>query len=664
MAISLPSKLIRAEVSNISGYERWIYDDGTGDPYWSGGSSPRFYRWTVDVTVTKSNHSSHLTRKPFEYNGYDVAIGDWLANTSTGTAHKIVGIVSKSETTLSFILEDVDRYNTYRDPGAQGSGAPQAGSALIFTLNEEGEPLLDGLTPGTISSIFFANLMSRFQNINLEYDYPMTQEGHSFQIGDIVAADPSTNSWVLSAPEYPYIVGRVSALGPGPDGFYVTPVQRIIDDLDSLPGDVASILYLDENNAGKITTNVTDHIMYIKTKEATVTEHISDVINPTTTAGNKMSVNGVEVTFSVGDTSDIISSINAVTGTTGVLASSVAPPTSVTGSVGDLAYGVTGAIGNTSQAEINGVLVTFDLTTNGTAQFGTTAANVDDMIAAIERDMNAAGNADIYGEDNNGLLRLYDRTGGAINITNIASDGSGNNFAGPASSTGLPLSTSGTSDVQIKVEGSDAGPISTRNVSGTPVEDTGLYTVENGAKAEAMYVEQGLRVISSGSGGSSMTVVADVNSRDILNPLVGDQAYVIDDGNSEWAIYLWTGQDWVRTADEDSARTDADTMTVELNFDSQPTLIIGSVSPGSRITLITVTVTTEFDGSAELTLGPSTDPDRLMDNDLLDLATEGTYSIQSDMVLDNGDGTDSVIIAAYKPNGSTVGSAIISVSYM
>ena len=43
-------------------------------------------------------------------------------------------------------------------------------------------------------------------------------------------------------------------------------------------------------------------------------------------------------------------------------------------------------------------------------------------------------------------------------------------------------------------------------------------------------------------------------------PTTGDPAYA-DNGVGEWALYLYDGSSWTKVSDEDSANTDAPTLT-------------------------------------------------------------------------------------------------------
>ena len=59
---------------------------------------------------------------------------------------------------------------------------------------------------------------------------------------------------------------------------------------------------------------------------------------------------------------------------------------------------------------------------------------------------------------------------------------------------------------------------------------------------------------------ASVQVVNNI-AQETLTPTTGDPAYVIDNGVGEWALYLYDGSAWTKVSDEDSANTDAQTLT-------------------------------------------------------------------------------------------------------
>jgi len=655
MSIQLPAKVIIGTTSDEAPLGYWPYDDGTGDPWWSFGSSPRDYRWSYTLVIQEQSHSSHLTREPYEYNGYDIKVGDWLANAAKGTAVKITGIITKSSTTLTVEVEDVDRYNTFRNPLSNGAGAIGNSNVVVFTLNEEGEPMFDTLQPGVVTNIFLTNIISRFQNINAEYDFNISKEAHTFNIGDLVSADSVNNTWVKSSSVYNMTIGRVSAMGPGPDNFYITPINRVIDDLDSLPGDMADLLYIDDSNPGGVTIVENNNLIYIKLRNETQTELLGEGSPISTSPGSILTMNDQDMTFAVGNATDVINTINTYTGATGVTAIESAAPTISFTQVPNMVYPFVGAQGNTVAGTINGIPLVFFDTTLGFIEFGFMAANVFDMVNAFTAQVTSV-DSNLVAHESNGWIYITHLLGNAITITNTATDSAGKPFGGAASVTGLNLSTAANTNTFVKLSNINASAITLINKLNTPMEDLGLFTVENGAKAAALYVEKGI------NSAAASTVVADIAGRDALTPTVGDQAMVLDKGNGEWELYLYDGSIWIPIANEDSARTDANSVEYIVNHNTTSLAEIVTVSNNSRITLITIEVVIPFDGTPTLSVGTSAVLDNLFSDDLVDLSSIGTYASQTDTFYNDGIDTD--ILASYTANGATAGQAKIIVSYM
>jgi hypothetical protein len=274
-------------------------------------------------------------------------------------------------------------------------------------------------------------------------------------------------------------------------------------------------------------------------------------------------------------------------------------------------------------------------------------------------DINAAGISNITAAKiNTNDLQITESSGGAITIVNVGNDSNGNPFAGTSSLSGVPLSTSGSTSKYIKLTRTDGGEILVDQTTGTPATTLGIFSVHNGRPPLAVTVEQG---IISGGG---TTVVNDIAARDALSATVGDMVFVIDTGNGEYGFFVYSGGAWKLLADEDSANTDANTLSATVTQGGgSGTTAVGTVSNTSRITLVSVEVTVAFDhASATLTVGDSGDPDRLVTDNDIDLTSTGTYAVQPAYQYTTG---ADVTINAYLNIGSaTTGTAKILVSYM
>jgi len=669
--LNIPLKSIQASISSVIGVATM--------PWYNPGDFPVIppdpppspiqvdYRWSVVMDVDTQSHSSYLTRDPGLYNGMDVNVGQWISNSTTGQAWQIISIEAKTSTTVIAIVQDIYRYNTFRN-----NPAPNTGTYIIFNIGDTGIPEIDPVPSGGVSADFGINLTSRFEYINLQYDYPLYQAANTFALNEVIAADSSTNSFVLSSASNRIVVGRVTSISDTiPGWFTINPVQKIVDFLNYLPGDIGDIIYTSLVTPGEITITPGGAEIYVKLRNNTSSISYSTAPGPTTPA-NVFQLNDFDITVGgTGIDTDVISAVNLETANTGVTASLVLYPTIV--STNNLLvsgfYGepVLWASSSPAVATINGVTVTFNIVSTDVGY--TDYARPVQMAQSIN---NAAIPNIVASTDGPLVLVVTNTAGGAITIVNITSDINAVPVAGAASGTGLALSTPASTNFRIQFTAVDARAINFIDVIGTTVDDFGLISVENGVKACGLYIEEGLRT-------STNTVVTNLTQLNALSPLIGDQAYVInsDDGNGnnvgEWSNWLFDGAVWVEISNQDSASTDAKSLEYTLTTLSPALVNIGTISTGRRVTLITVEVTTPFDGTPTLNIGyqvnnpvpPPAVPAGLMTAGLIDLTVAGTYTTSTDILF----GTDTVqgdvtVTSTFTLGGATVGSAQIIVSYI
>ncbi len=651
--VNKPAKVLSVSVTTINNEARWTHNDGQGDKWYSGGSNPKFYQWEVIATVSAQNHGSHLTRKDFVYNGLDVQVGDWIAGATTGLCCRIVSISAKTATSVTMIVEDWLRYNTFRD--ANGNGIFGVGQAVVFQLNENGHPMIDPVPASITSGTFYQNINSRFQYLNPQMHYVLDQTSHGFSPGDVISITGSGFAKTTSASANKTI-GTVTNAGPGPNQFMLRPNTRIIDFNPAIPGSVGDFIYTDNSTAGGLTTTSTSgKIQFLKIADAIATSVTGSQVDPTVTANDVLEINETAVTLTSTTLTQTIADINGGTSTHGVTASSSPSPSTATTATESLAYGLVGIYPG-GAITINGTAVSFSTTTSGQATYGIAVGIGADIVA----DVNSAGPTNITASLSGTNVVLTNSTGGAITIVNTSNDGQGNPVAGPSSGSGWALSTGASSGAFIKLTRSDGGEILLDETTGNPLVNLGLYSVHNGRHPLAVTVEQGIV-----SGGGGTTVVANIAARNALSPTVGDMVYVIDAGNTEYAFYVYSGGAWKLLADEDSANTDANTIDATITqAGGSGTTAIGTVSDGSRINLISVEVTQAFDDALNvtLTIGDASDNDRLVTNDEIDLGTVGTYTIQP--AYQYSTGSDATINAYFNVASATTGSAKILVSYM
>ena len=590
IGLNKPAKVLSGTADSVESLSLWPYANGADDPYWSGGANPRHYRWQVSFTVSEKTHGSNLTRTPFKFDAQDIEVGDFVAGASDGKVLQIISVISKTNSEVVAIVEDRLRYNTFRDPAGFGLFSTP-GPVIFFQINELGFPMLDPL-PGEAAADFFTNVMSRFQYMNPLTNYLLEKTAHGFEQGDAVCIEDG--SFALSnAENIGRFIGTVVYPGPGPNQFILRPANGIIDFVPGLPGDVGDYLYPSLDGTGDLTTNDNSRRpIYMKIADAITTSTTGTGIDPTGTNGDVVEINRIPVTLYSTSSSDstygveeAVALINTETPNHKVTAVKVGAATEVVSdiTVQGSAYGIVAGYVPFS-ITINGETVNFTTTTSGSAAYGDpTVADANDMVS----DINAAKIADIVASVVNGSeIKLRNNAGAAITIVNVSADLNGNNFAGATSLSSLPANTlANTITFALRLIREDGGPLTIRDFAGTFLDTAGVMSGQNGRYALGLNIEQGIR--SSGT-----AVVANITARDALNSLVGDQCYVIDDGNGEWATFTYDGQQWTKVGGERSVATDARTIATSYNLATKPSGVIelGTISAGRKIINISVEV--------------------------------------------------------------------------
>lgn len=643
-------------VNSSAALESWWYDDGLNDPWWRGASGAgtnagRPTKFRVVMSITASAHSSHLTREKYTYNGLDVNVGMWVTSIASPKALKIVKVEAKTTTSVTCIIEDLDRYNTFRDPGGNGNAMFSVpGSGVVFELGDDGLPVLDPILTSMTDMKVFDQIMSRFRVFNPNKRMGFTKLNHGFYEGEMLKVTASGFDRAQSSDLYP--VGVVVDVGPGPNNFYITPTTKLITNLEGVPGTQGDLIYQDATVHGHLTTTPgsSTKIVFLKVTDSKICRVIGSVATPTTSVGNKVNMNKVEVTFSTGTgtLANVITDINATTSDHGVTAATSPVATVATGSVSPPYTDVsTGPFVYT----INSVTFTIAQNAGSITYAGTQYVGGWDMV----RDINEKTNeTNVHADFSTGYLVLTNIAAGAITLANVTPTVTSGTYQTFTGATGLATTAAGASN-RLKLERADGGEIVINNVTGAPLTDLGIHSVDNGEIGNVLVVEQG------GTASVSTHVVATIAARNALTGLTdGSTAFVQDDGNGEWALYIYVSSAWVRQTDEDSAATDANTMSTTLLPFSSGNTTIGTVSATSRVTLVTMEVVSAFNGSPTLTVGDSGDASRLVANTDIDLSATGVYTVTSAYQY----AAETDIVSYYSAGGASSGSVKITVSYM
>ena len=667
--LNVPAKVIPCNVLSATPIANWEYDDGKGDPWWSGGGNAKAYRWEIQMTVTTINHGSHLTRTNRAFNGYDIVVGDYIAGATSGQALQIVSISAKTAFTVTCQVEDRLRYNTFRS--ASGTGIFNVpGGAVVFQINENGDPMIDPLPTGIVSSDFYANVNSRFKYLKPADNYLLQKTSHGFEQGDVVCMNESTGEYELANPDnINRLIGTVTHAGPGPNQFLLAPANGVIDFVPGLPGTAGDFIYPKVDGSGDLTTNETGVAIFLKLVNEIPSVTRGTVINGQATAGDTLNINGEDVVFitsnlGVVSVENARDDINAKSADHGVVAEASPAPNEIESDQATYgsAYGLIGAFAPLS-ASINGQAVNFSTTTAGQAAYGMPVAIADDMAA----DINAAAIPNISASVNGGNLVIREATGGSITIVNITNDSNGSPFAGMNSTSSLGLSYAGsTSDYVLELTRADGGEIILIDTVGSATTDFGILSGHTGSYAIGLNVEQGVRKAGT-------VVVQDIAGRNALSArLPGDSAYILDTGEGEWGLHVWDGTAWNVVATQDSASVDANSVSHTYTFPTSAFgtvegVTLGRISDNSRIVSVLVEVLTPLSGYnpgqiPSLEIGTVADPDRFMTEDQNDIESAGSYTTTPDFHYSGA--TELEIRASCGHYNATAGELKVTVTYV
>jgi hypothetical protein len=390
------------------------------------------------------------------------------------------------------------------------------------------------------------------------------------------------------------------------------------------------------DNSGDLTLTDTGVALFLKLTSAVASVTRGSVSNGTCTTGDTIEINDTNVVFvtstgGVTSISNAVTDINNLTSSHKVTATAEAGANTITSDIATYgsAYGLVGGYVPYS-ASINGTTVNFTSDAGGQAAYGIAVGIASDMAT----DINTAGISNIIASESGGMLVIKETTGGSITLVNISTDGQGNNFAGNNGTASLNTSNpaSGTS-FTLQLKRVDGGEIILKDSVGTVTTDFGILSGHNGSYALGLHVEQGIRKAGT-------TVVATIAARNaITSKLAGDSVHILDTGEGEWAQHLWDGSAWTVTATQDSAATDANslshTFTAPIGgFGTSTTVTLGRISSNSRVLSVLVEVLTVISGYSggvpSLEVGTSSDPDRFMGDAENDLEFAGSYTTTPD----------------------------------
>jgi hypothetical protein len=375
-------------------------------------------------------------------------------------------------------------------------------------------------------------------------------------------------------------------------------------------------------------------------------------IDPIGTDGDIVEINRTQVALYSGsgtyNVEDAVALINAGTSDHKITAYKVGAATEVFSEMvaQGSAYGVIAGY-VPFEITINGTTVVFSTTTSGQATYGDpSVADVNDMVA----DINAANVPDVVATSVNGIIKLRNNSGGAIVIVNTVNDANGNSFAGANSLSSIPSNTpANTTTSALRLVREDGGPMTFRDFAGQFLNDAGVLSGQNGRYALGLNIEQGLR-------SSATTVVANMVARDALYALMGDQAHVIDDGNGEWALFIYDGTQWTKVGGQRSVAVDAKTIKETVSLPGATTTI-GTISEDRRVLNVSVTVLQDLVNAPDFAINVGSDT--VWQFSLHGSDKTGTYSIESALVTS---ARKDIVVDI--PSNSATGQVRVEVTYI
>lgn len=649
MKLLTPIKQLSIRSVEVTGHEYWPEPLGDNDPWWSGGSNPRFYRWRVKFTLpTKQNHSFPYTTVPFEYSLIDINVGDFICSDDVGKVFRISEVIAKSEGEMTCIIDDVYRLMTFKY--TQGQSAPSVfGYFVCFNVDEEYQTSID---PFRVSSQIRPQALSYVPAYLKQIDFmknPIFKCECEFENGESVAIEKGVGFVRPVGDLSRNIVGKVIGTTGITNEYIVQPITQH-EEIPTDVGEPGDVIYLNADGE-TLTTEITRKPMYLKTYNAipNISRSNPDILTPIINAGTTIKLNGDTITFDNETTmSGFVDIINGMDN--GIDATEVFPSYTIINDNSKLLYGLIGVTQIPTVIEINGHEVTISTTTAGQEQYGSEVAVGADIVV----DINNAMVPDVRASFNpvTSRLSITNEAGGDIIITNI----SGDVFASDTqnSATGLLSNNISPKDrtvVQMTVV--NGQEILIQQISGNFTGTSGISGSDNGRRAMGIYYGGKVRE-------GTNYVVDIMNDVDALSPYIGDGVHVLDSGNGEWVEMKYTELGWVIISTQDSARTDADTLSLDINHTDNGMVYIGTVSPNSRISNITIEVTEAFDSQTTLiNVGDAVNNTRLFNDDFIDLMNNGTYTNTPSYVY-----SDETELYAYFDNGnSTVGRLKIVISY-
>lgn len=611
-----PQKQIICSASNITGNEYWPYKFGENDNTWVGGSTPRYNSWRMTLRINApQRHGYPYSTTAYQYNGLDINMGGYIARGTRGMIYRVSEVIRKSVSEVEIIAEDV--YRTIDFTFNHSVTINPVNTSYVyfevdetFSTNINSFEISSQINPSVIQ--FIPDYLEKIKFTQ----YPILCCNDDMTIGDIVAINDDGDFVKASSRKFNKVVGRVKMITGVPNEYVIKPIHDYVK-IHTDIGKVGDIIYLDESG-DEYTLQHTMKPMYLKILEAKPNVAVSSPVNDAKiTANSKILLNDTEIEFIEESTLiDFVEKVNSLD-IPHITADTVDLPFTIV-SESNYEFGIMGIMNLPSVIKVNGQEVVISTTTAGQAKYGTAVAIGEDIVTDFQKvDLE---NIEISYSVSNDRISITNTVGGDIIIENI----SGGIFASDDSPSGTGLKETNIapeSDVLVSITHELGKEIMIRDIgNGNFNRDSGISGSDNGMLPRGIFYGGKVR-----SGDSY--VIDHINDLEEIKPYIGDSVHVKDDGYSLWVEKKYTNSGWVTVATEDSARTDADTLSKIITHNDSGKIILGSVSANSRITNISIVVKEEFDDDTmEINIGDEDVNDRLFSDDHIDLLNKATYS--------------------------------------
>mgnify|MGYP006074257775 CR=1 FL=1 len=211
-------------------------------------------QWRLQMNVNAQLHSAVESTIPFQYDGRNIAVGDYVATGANGLLLKIDTIESANVSTVVCLASDEDRLNALMDQTQFGDGGILSGPGICFEVENQMPVLfpLPSILPAGFSRGFATQILSRFLLRETRDILTIEQAGHGlarkqavvlnntgqYEAVDYTAADATMTKRIIGIVEEPN--------WPTDNHFRIRTVGPIIDIM--LGGNPGTLYFVDPSS--------------------------------------------------------------------------------------------------------------------------------------------------------------------------------------------------------------------------------------------------------------------------------------------------------------------------------------------------------------------------------------------------------------------------------